>query len=154
MERRQTANISDIIPGLLPNAFAAHNGISIVKSSQDEVEAALTIGETSLNPYGSLHGGAYYTLADAAGSSLSRMDGRRYVTLRGELDFISSVSSGKVIAKAKLCHRSSVLCHIAIDIVSEEQKLLATGIFTFYCIEKVRELKNSPTNCKVEWNNT
>ena len=93
--RKELKFMGPAIPGLLPNAFAAHNGISIVKSSQDEVEAALTISETSLNPYGSLHGGAYYTLADAAGSSLSRMDGRRYVTLRGELDFISSVSSGK-----------------------------------------------------------
>lgn len=124
------------IPALLPNAFADYNGISIIKRTQNEVEASITINKMSLNPYGSLHGGAYYTLADAAGSSLSRMDGRRYVTIRGELDFISSVNSGQVIARAKLSHRSNALCHITVDVISGEQKLLATGIFTFYCIDK------------------
>ena len=48
------------------NAFAVYNGITTHQTGDGTAEAILEIGPDSLNPYGLLHGGAYYTLADCA----------------------------------------------------------------------------------------
>ena len=71
------------------NAFAIYNGITTHQTGDGTAEAILEIGPDSLNPYGLLHGGAYYTLADCAAGSACRTDGRKYVTLHGSLDFIT-----------------------------------------------------------------
>ena len=62
---------------LLPNAFAEHNGIQYRVVGPEQAEATLEVVPDSLNPYGLLHGGAYYTLADCA----CGCDETRYVAL-------------------------------------------------------------------------
>lgn len=119
----------------LPNAFAQHNGIRFRLIDQDEAEAVLEVGPNSLNPYGRLHGGAYYAMADCAGGCACRSDGRHYVTLHGGMDFIRSADSGTVIARAKVRHRGNSTCQTAVDIRDEAGKLLATGDFTFFCLD-------------------
>lgn len=123
-------------PGLLPNAFALFNGIHTSSSQPDHAEAVLTIGPDSLNPYGLLHGGAYYTLADCAGGTACRTDGRKYVTLYGGLSFIRSARSGTVTARAVIRHRGHSTCQVDVEITDEHGTLLATGNFTFFCIEQ------------------
>ena len=81
---------------LLPNAFALFNGIQTSSPGPDRGESVLHLGPNSLNPYGLLHGGAYYTMADCAGGRACRTDGRYYVTLHGGIDFVHSASAGKV----------------------------------------------------------
>ena len=55
------------------NAFAVYNGITTHQTGDGTAEAILEIGPDSLNPYGLLHGGAYYTLADCAAGSACRL---------------------------------------------------------------------------------
>ena len=73
-------------PPLLPNAFALFNGIQISSPGPDHGEAILHIGPNSLNPYGLLHGGAYYTMADCAGGCACRTDGSYYAARLLETD--------------------------------------------------------------------
>lgn len=121
---------------LHPNAFALFNGIQTSSSSPDHGEAVLTIGPDSLNPYGLLHGGAYYTMADCAGGTACRTDGRNYVTLHGGLNFIRSARSGTVTARAVIRHRGHSTCQADVEITDEHGTLLATGNFTFFCIDQ------------------
>ena len=60
------------------NAFALFNGIHTNQTGENVAEAYLEMGPNSLNPYGVLHGGAYYTLADCAAGAACRTDGRKY----------------------------------------------------------------------------
>ena len=119
--------------GLMPNAFALFNGIHCSSSRPDYGEAVLTVGPDSLHPYGLLHGGAYYTMADCAGGTACRTDGRSYVTLHGGLNFIHSVRSGTVTARAVIRHRGRSTCQADVEITAEDGTLLATGDFTFFC---------------------
>lgn len=120
----------------LPNAFALYNGVRTSAPAPDHGEAVLTLGPNSLNLHGLLHGGAYYTLADCAGGVACRTDGRRYVTLHGGIDFIRSVSSGTVTARAVIRHRGRSTCQAAVDITDQAGTLLATGDFTFFCLDR------------------
>lgn len=128
--------MEEITHTLLPNAFALFNGIRANSAGPDRGEAVLTVGPDSLNPYGLLHGGAYYTLADCACGYACRTDGRRYVTLHGGLNFIRSARSGTVTAKAAIRHRGRSTCQIDAEITDENGTLLATGNFTFFCIDQ------------------
>lgn len=121
---------------LLPNAFALSNGIRTSAPSPDHGEAELTLGPNHMNPYGVLHGGVYYTLADCAGGMACRTDGRRYVTLHGGVDFIRSVRSGVVTARASIRHRGRSTCQVSVEITDQTGRLLATGDFTFFCLDQ------------------
>lgn len=116
------------------NAFAVYNGITIHQLELGKAKAELEIGPNSLNPYGRLHGGAYYTLADCAGGTACRTDGRKYVTLDGTMHFVRSVSSGKITATATVQHHGRTTALVDIQVTSEDGTLLATGDFTFFCI--------------------
>lgn len=124
------------IAGLAPNAFALHNGISVRPVGPDRGEASLEMGPNSLNPYGILHGGAYYTLADCACGVACRTDGRRYVTLHGGLDFLRSAKGGVVTARAEVIHRGRTTCLVRAEVIGEDGTLFASGDFTFFCISE------------------
>ena len=117
------------------NDFMRHNGISVKSYQRDCVEVELRIGACSLNPFGILHGGAYYTMADCAAGAAARSNGGRYVTLSGGLNYIKSVSQGTVTAKGSVIHRGSTTCILHVDITDEESAVLAEGDFTMFCIE-------------------
>ncbi|MBM6926084.1 PaaI family thioesterase [Pseudoflavonifractor phocaeensis] len=118
----------------LPNSFAIHNGIQARSTGENTAQAALEMGPDSLNPYGLLHGGAYYTLADCACGTACRNDGRKYVTLHGGIDFIRSAQSGTITASAVVRHRGHTTCQVSVEITDQAGVLLATGNFTFFCI--------------------
>ena len=115
------------------NAFAIYNGITTHQTGDGTAEAILEIVPDSLNPYGLLHGGAYYTLADCAAGSACRTDGRKYVTLHGSLDFIRSARAGQVIARARVEHRGRTTCLVSITVDDGAGTVYASGRFTFFC---------------------
>ena len=117
------------------NGFMHYNHIEMVSVEQDRAVFRLTIRPESKNPYGMLHGGAIYTLADNATGTAAHTDGRYYVTQTGTLHFLRNQSEGTVYATATVRHRGRSVCLTAVDITSEEGKLLATGEFTFFCVD-------------------
>ena len=118
------------------NGFAKHNFIEGEAVAQDEAVFRLEIRPESLNPYGVIHGGAIYALADNAAGFAAHTDGRFYVTQTSTLHFLRSQTEGTVRAKAKVRHRGKSTCLISVDIVGEDERLLATGEYTFFCVNK------------------
>lgn len=116
------------------NAFMHHNHIRVEPTGPDSARAVLDIVPESRNPFGMLHGGAFYTLADCACGRVSRMDGRKYVTLQGGLNFLKGVSGGRVSAQARVRHRGRTTCLVEVEITNEAGVLLAKGDFTFFCV--------------------
>ena len=116
------------------NAFAIYNGIRTRQTGDGTGEAFLEVGPDNLNPYGVLHGGAYYTLADCAAGAACRTDGRKYVTLHGSLDFIRSAETGRVTARAQVKHRGRTTCLVSVEITGEDHTVYASGHYTFFCL--------------------
>lgn len=118
------------------NAFMHHNYIEMVSVETDKAVFRLDIRPESKNPYGMVHGGAIYTLADNATGSAAHSDGRNYVTQTSALHFLRNQSEGTVWATAAVRHRGKSTCLVAVDITGEGGKLIATGEFTFFCVDK------------------
>ncbi len=117
------------------NCFSKYNHIVPESAEQDRAVFRLDVWENSLNPYGSVHGGALYTLADNACGYAAHTDGRNYVTMEGSLHFVSNCTSGTVLATATVLHRGGTTCVVNVDITKQNGEMLATGQFTFFCIK-------------------
>ena len=118
------------------NGFMLHNFIEMESVERDRAVFKLTIRPESKNPYGMIHGGAIYTLADNATGTAAHTDGRYYVTQTSALHFLRNQSEGTVRATATVRHRGRSTVLTAVDITGDDGKLIATGEFTFFCVDK------------------
>ena len=118
------------------NTFMHYNHIELESLELDRAVFKLEIRQESRNNYGMVHGGAIYTLADNATGYAAHADGRFWVTETSSLHFLRNQSEGVVRAFATVRHRGKSTCLVAVDILGEGDKLIATGEFTFFCVDK------------------
>lgn len=123
---------------LRKNAFSIHSHMELESLEQDRAVYRLNISEESMNPYGMVHGGALYTLADDAAGTAAHSDGRCYVTQSGNLHFLDNRAHGVIRAVGTVRHRGRSTVLIAVDIVSEDGAILATGEFSYFCVNRKR----------------
>ena len=117
------------------NGLLQRMQIEITEVTPQRIVATMPV-EGNTQPYGLLHGGAIYTLADNATGAAACSDGRYYVTQTSSLHFLRNVAEGTVYATATIRHRGRATCLTSVDITTETGKLLATGEFTFFCVDK------------------
>ena len=110
------------------NAFMLHNYIELERVEKDRA--------VFKNSYGMVHGGAIYTMADNATGAAAHSDGRYYVTQTSALHFLRNQATGTVRASAWVRHRGKSTVLTAVDITGDGGRLLATGEFTFFCVDK------------------
>ena len=103
---------------------------------KDRAVYRLDIRSESKNPYGMVHGGALYTMADDAAGSAVHTDGRHYVTQHGDLHFLKNQDSGTIRAEGRVRRRGKATCLAQVDITNEAGELLATGQFSYFCIDQ------------------
>ena len=120
----------------LNNRFAVYNHIKMEWVEPDHAVFTLKIRPESTNSFGMVHGGAIYAMADNASGFAAHTDGRHYVTQTSALHFLRNQSEGMVRASARVRHRGRSTCLVAVDITGENEKLIATGEFTFFCVDK------------------
>ena len=118
------------------NAFTRHNFFELETLEKDRAVYRLDIRPESKNPYGMVHGGALYTLADDACGAAVHTDGRNYVTQHGDLHFLKNQTSGTIRAEGRIRRRGKATCLAIVDITNEDGELLATGQFTYFCIDQ------------------
>ena len=136
MNETQEELMRDTQERIRKNAFMLHNHIELESVERDRAVFKLDIRPESCNAYGMVHGGAIYTLADNATGTAAHSDGRYYVTQTSALHFLRNQSRGTVRATAWVRHRGKSTVLTSVDITSEDGKLLATGEFTFFCVDK------------------
>ena len=120
------------------NAFTVYNSIQLESAEPDHVVYRLDIRPESRNPYGMVHGGALYPPADDAAGGTAHSDGRHYVTQSGGLHFLDNRAHGIIRAAGRVRHRGRSTVLIAVDITDEAGALLATGEFTYFCVDARR----------------
>lgn len=74
------------------NLFATYNHIEAEFVEPDHAIFKLEIRPESKNPYGIVHGGAIYTMADNATGYAAHTDGRSYVTQGSSMHFLRNQS--------------------------------------------------------------
>lgn len=115
-------------------------GIEITKAEKGYLEATMPVDHRTHQPYGLLHGGASVVLAETLGSFGSHMavDTDKFLSVGVEVNcnHIRSKRDGIVTGKATAIHLGRKMHVWSIDIVDEEDKLIATSRITVSIIPK------------------
>ncbi len=89
------------------------------------------------NPHGFLHGGVLFSALDTAmGGALMPLlkPGERCTTLEAKINFLSSVGEGPVLAEAEVVHKGSRVAVLEGRARTEDGRLIALMIGTFYIV--------------------
>lgn len=118
------------------DGFMEHNNIQLEYVDEKHASVSCKLTKDSLNPYGMMHGGLAFALADTSAGHLVHYHGGSYVTLDGSLNYISNRGEGKVFAKSTLIHQGGTTSVVEVHIVDESDHLLCAGRFTMFKIKK------------------
>jgi len=102
----------------------------------------MEVGDGHHNPMGTLHGGIYCDLADAAmgfAYAATLAEGESFTTVELKINFFRAVRQGRLTAEAKVIKAGSTLGYVECDVTDDVGKLVAKAAST--CM-KLREKRS------------
>ncbi len=117
------------------NAFMSYNHIEVCDVDTESALVKVTLSEESMNIMGYAHGGLIFTLVDCSAGLTARADGRRYVTQSVHINYLHSIQEGTIYGRASLVNRGHTMTIVHVDVVSEEELLLAEATVDMFCID-------------------
>ena len=134
MKKDALENIRKILD---ESEFIKMLGIEISELDDDHARGRMPFKSLYLNPYGSMHGGCLYSLADTVAGTLANSTGGNVMTVEGNLSFLEAAwNTQYVYCLARLRRCGSHLINVDVDITDDNGKLLDCGNFTFFRIEE------------------
>jgi len=97
----------------------------------------MEIDDRHHNPMGTLHGGIYCDLADAAmgyAYAATLAEGETFTTVELKINFLQAVRWGRLTAEARVVKAGSTLSYIECDVKDQSGKLVARASST--CIKQ------------------
>ena len=116
--------------------FAYENGMTVTEVRPGYGEGVLKVGPTVLNPHGTVHGGALYTLADTVAGTAACPPGFTCVTVNSSMEFLRPASGSAIRCVATPKKEGRTLSVMQVVLTNEAGQEVATGTFTFYLIER------------------
>lgn len=118
------------------NGFMAYNGLYVVEAKENYVKIGVDITEKSLNPFGIVHGGLIYTLADSAMGIALATTGRSGVTLNSTIDYLTPGKGKKLFADTEIVKDGKSIVVFRVNIKDENDTLVSVASGTYYIINK------------------
>ncbi len=118
---------------LKKSEFITYMGIELLSLDEEHARGRMPFVEKYKNPYGSMHGGSLYAIADTIAGTLANMGGMAVTTVDGSLHFLApAMDTEYIYCDAKLRKGGAHLITVDVDITDDKGKLLDCGCFTFY----------------------
>jgi len=122
------------------NPFHQHLGLEYEGGDENGVTLSVLVKPDLENPLGYAHGGVIFSLMDCCTGFTARADGRQYVTLDANVNYLNPGPPGKkMYATSSVIRRGATTCILDVRVKGEDDKILAVGRFTMFCISPVRE---------------
>jgi uncharacterized protein (TIGR00369 family) len=99
----------------------------------------LQADERHHNPMGTLHGGVYCDLADAAmgwAYAATLAEGESFTTIELKINFLRAVLQGKLTAEARVVKAGSTLGYVECEVRDEKDRLVAKAASTCLKLKK------------------
>jgi acyl-CoA thioesterase len=116
------------------NRFCDLIGLQFTEMEKGFCRTELKITDSHLNPYGTLHGGVVYSLADTGmGGALSTLleEDERCSTLEIKINYLKSMRSGLLSCDTKVIQKGKNIAFLESEIKNSEGILMATATGTF-----------------------
>ena len=134
MEEQETMPFD--CPPNKPHQFSYENGMLVTHAEPGRAEGVLNVSEDSMNPLGVVHGGALSTLADTVAGICACARGRTCVTASSTMEFLRQAEGPAIFCVATPKKEGRTLSVIQVEMFGADKKLVATGTFTFFMMEK------------------
>ena len=108
------------------DAFARHNGMTIIELREGYARAEMELQPYHLNGAQTVHGGALFTLADFAFAAASNSRGQLALSINSSISIFKGAKEGKLIAEAREVSWSPKLASYEVSVRNEAGDLLAT----------------------------
>jgi acyl-CoA thioesterase len=108
------------------DAFAAHNGMTIVEVREGYARAEMTLQSLHMNGANTVHGGALFTLADFAFAAASNSHGQLALSINSSISIFKGARRGKLVAEAREVSHAPKLAGFAVEVRDEAGELLAS----------------------------
>lgn len=127
--KKQNQPIESIVNS--PCQFSYENGIVLTHVEPGLARGELRAGPNSVNPHGTIHGGAIATLADTVAGCCACAGGDSCVTASSSMEFLRP-ARGDLVCEATPKKLGSRLSVVGFAITDAGGKTVATGTFTFF----------------------
>jgi acyl-CoA thioesterase len=114
------------------DAFAQHIGVEMLSYGDGAATARLTVRANHLNSARCLHGGAIFSLADAAFSAAANSHGVLALSIDASISYFQAVEGGTLTAEAQEVARNPRLATYVIDVRDDDGALIAHFRGTVY----------------------
>ncbi len=129
-KRENLLNNSDCI-----DVYAKGLGMIFREIEPGYAMATMELNERVVNPIGSIHGGALFSLADIVAGVAANANGANVTTLDSNIHFLAPAfldKTKKLTAKARTIKAGKTIHVIEVEITDDNEKLIATAQFSFY----------------------
>ena len=119
-----------------PGLFGYENGMTVTEVRPGYGEGVLHVQPTSLNPHGTVHGGALYTLADTVAGCAACPRGYTCVTLNSSMEFLRPATGEHIRCVATPKKEGRTVTVMQVELSDDAGAAVATGTFTFFLSER------------------
>jgi acyl-CoA thioesterase len=105
--------------------FAAHADIELLSVSPGQARAKMALHPHHLNGYGTVQGGAIFTLADFAFAAASNSHGTVAVAINVSITFMKAGTTGTLWAEARELSRNPKLGSYTVEVKDDRGELVA-----------------------------
>jgi uncharacterized protein (TIGR00369 family) len=118
---------------LTPPPIARLLGLVMKSLEPGHAVFEMEVDERCHNPMGTLHGGVYCDLADAAmgyAYPATLAEGESFTTVELKINFLQAVRQGRLTAEARVVKAGSALGYVECDVIDHAGKLVARASST------------------------
>ncbi len=118
------------------NEYVRHLGVELLELREGYAYGRMPYKKELANPYGFLHGGSLYSLADIVAGNGACMDGRYVTTVSGTMNYLEpAVNTEYVYCEARKLRSGRNLAVFEVRLRDDAGTLLDSGEFTFFLTE-------------------
>lgn len=115
--------------------FIKNNRYSLVDLKQNYCVMEAEVTEDSLNPYGMVHGGFLFGLADTAAGVAARSSGKKAVTLSSHIEYLHACNGSKIKAVVEAVKIGKNVSVYEVSIYDEKEVMVAKATVDYFYID-------------------
>jgi acyl-CoA thioesterase len=123
---------SDLIQFIQQDKFAQYVGTKLIEVKPGYARVQLEVTENHLNGVGMVQGGAIFALADYAFAAACNSSGMLTVGINVNISYVKSPKGKVLSAIAKEVSSGKKICNVHIDVLDENDDLIAVAQATGY----------------------
>jgi len=112
--------------------FIKNNNFKIIELTKEHCIMEYKIKENGLNPYGIVHGGIIFGLADTCAGALAFMSGNIPITTSSNINYLNKAKGNYLKAEATILKEGNKIGYYNVNIYDEENVLIANSSVNMY----------------------